>query len=132
MPEVEIRFRTDAEYRRLRAIRDKYGVQWRGMLIQGAKRLEGRDIQFEPSDEGLDSDRSAGQPVQNAKRGMEAHPQSVEDSDLVDGQSGENAKESDREDQFTFDAQGSLCTPNPRGGSDEGVSGDVDHWGSER
>ncbi|MFC7257523.1 hypothetical protein [Haloplanus litoreus] len=38
MPEIEIQFRSEAEYRRLRAIRDKYGVQWRGML--GAKRLE--------------------------------------------------------------------------------------------
>ena len=41
MPEVEIRFANGREYERLRHIRDKYGVQWRGMLIQGAKRLEG-------------------------------------------------------------------------------------------
>ena len=41
MPEIEIRFANDREYERLRRIRDKYGVQWRGMLIQGAKRLEG-------------------------------------------------------------------------------------------
>jgi hypothetical protein len=41
MPEIEIRFASDREYERLRHIRDKYGVQWRGMLIQGAKRLEG-------------------------------------------------------------------------------------------
>ena len=41
MPEVEIRFVSDWEYERLRHIREKYGVQWRGMLIQGAKRLEG-------------------------------------------------------------------------------------------
>ena len=41
MPEIEIRFASDCEYERLRHIRDKYGVQWRGMLIQGAKRLEG-------------------------------------------------------------------------------------------
>jgi hypothetical protein len=46
MPEIEIQFRSEAEYRRLRAIRDKYGVQWRGMLIQGAKRLEGRELRF--------------------------------------------------------------------------------------
>ena len=42
MPEIEIRFASDREYERLRHIRQKYGVQWRGMLIQGAKRLEGR------------------------------------------------------------------------------------------
>lgn len=41
MPEIEIRFASDREYERLRHIRNKYGVQWRGMLIQGAKRLEG-------------------------------------------------------------------------------------------
>ena len=41
MPEIEIRFTSDREYERLRHIRDTYGVQWRGMLIQGAKRLEG-------------------------------------------------------------------------------------------
>ena len=46
MPEIEIQFRSEAEYRRLRAIRDKYGVQWRGMLIQGAKHLEGRELRF--------------------------------------------------------------------------------------
>ena len=42
MPEIEIRFASDREYERLRHIRDKYGVQWRGMLIQGAKHLEDR------------------------------------------------------------------------------------------
>jgi predicted HTH transcriptional regulator len=42
MPEIEIQFASDAEYERLRAIRDKYGVTWRGMLLFGAQRLEGR------------------------------------------------------------------------------------------
>lgn len=41
MLEIEICFANDREYERLRHIREKYGVQWRGMLIQGAKRLEG-------------------------------------------------------------------------------------------
>lgn len=41
MPEIEIRFISDHEYKQLRRIRDKYGVQWRGMLVEGAKRLEG-------------------------------------------------------------------------------------------
>jgi hypothetical protein len=69
MPEIEIRFRNETEYHRLRTIRDKYGVQWRGMLIQGAKRLEGREIWFtdqkrgeastEPS-QGHGSERSHG------------------------------------------------------------------------
>ena len=42
MPEIEICFANDREYERLRHIRDKYGVQWRGKLLQGAKRLEGQ------------------------------------------------------------------------------------------
>ena len=42
MPEIEIRFASDREYERLRHIRNKYGVQWRGMLILGARRLEDR------------------------------------------------------------------------------------------
>jgi hypothetical protein len=49
MPEIEIRFRNESEYHQLRMIRDKYGVQWRGMLIQGAKRLEGGDRWFSDS-----------------------------------------------------------------------------------
>lgn len=44
MPEIEIRFASPDEYERLRTIRDKYGVTWRGMLIHGATRLEGRDV----------------------------------------------------------------------------------------
>jgi len=40
MPEIEICFGSQSEYERLRDIRDKYGVQWRGMLIQGAKQLK--------------------------------------------------------------------------------------------
>ena len=42
MPEIEICFGSEGEYERLRDIRDKYGVQWRGMLIQGAKQLKAR------------------------------------------------------------------------------------------
>ena len=44
MPEIEIRFASPDEYECLRAIKDKYGVTWRGMLIHGATRLEGGDI----------------------------------------------------------------------------------------
>jgi hypothetical protein len=75
MTEIEIQFRSEAEYRRLRAIRDKYGVQWRGMLIQGAKRLEGRELRFaltpddperERRQSGADSTDSSEQPVESA------------------------------------------------------------------
>ena len=44
MPEIEIRFASRDEYERLRAIKDKYGVTWRGMLIQGAERLEAGQV----------------------------------------------------------------------------------------
>ncbi|MEF8826903.1 MAG: hypothetical protein V5A27_11285 [Halapricum sp.] len=44
MPEIEIRFVSHDEYERLRTIKDKYGVTWRGMLIHGATRLESRDV----------------------------------------------------------------------------------------
>jgi hypothetical protein len=42
MPEIEIQFASEDEYERLRTIRDTYGVTWRGMLLFGAQRLEGR------------------------------------------------------------------------------------------
>lgn len=44
MPEPEIHFRSTSEYQRLRDIRDRNGVTWRGMLLQGAKQLEGHDL----------------------------------------------------------------------------------------
>ena len=44
MPEIEICFASDREYAHLCHIRDKYGVQWRGMLLQGAKRLEDQSL----------------------------------------------------------------------------------------
>jgi hypothetical protein len=44
MPEIEIQFASPEEYELLRTIRDKYGVLWRGMLIQGAMRLEGAHL----------------------------------------------------------------------------------------
>ncbi|WP_136602747.1 hypothetical protein [Salinigranum halophilum] len=44
MPEIEIQFASPEEYELLRTIRDKYGVLWRGMLIQGATRLEGAHL----------------------------------------------------------------------------------------
>ena len=44
MPEIEIQFASSEEYELLRTIRDKYGVLWRGMLIQGATRLEGAHL----------------------------------------------------------------------------------------
>ena len=49
MPEIEIRFASDREYALLCHIRDKYGVQWRGMLLQGAKRLEDQSLATRPA-----------------------------------------------------------------------------------
>lgn len=44
MKEVDIHFPSEEEHNRLRAIRDKHGVTWRGMVIQGAKELVGSDL----------------------------------------------------------------------------------------
>lgn len=44
MPSVEIKYGGDEEYRRLWAIRDRYGVNWRGMLLEGATFLEEHDL----------------------------------------------------------------------------------------
>lgn len=45
MPEAEVRFSSTEEYELLRAIRDRHGVMWRGMLLQGARELERYDRQ---------------------------------------------------------------------------------------
>lgn len=44
MPKAEIQYGGDEEYRRLWAIRDRYGVNWRWMLIEGAKFLEEQNL----------------------------------------------------------------------------------------
>lgn len=44
MPNVEIRYGGDEEYRRLREIRDRSGVMWSGMLLQGAMFLVEHDL----------------------------------------------------------------------------------------
>lgn len=44
MPIAEIQFASREEYEFLRAVRDRHGVQWRGMLLQGARQVEGFDL----------------------------------------------------------------------------------------
>jgi hypothetical protein len=60
MPEIEIQFASPEEYELLRTIRDKYGVLWRGMLIQGATRLEGAGLPpaLSPHDERVTGSRT--------------------------------------------------------------------------
>jgi hypothetical protein len=108
MPEIEIQFRTEAEYHRLRSIRDKYGVQWRGMLIQGAKHLEGRDTWFVPPD-----DESRGD--QLSARGTEFEdPQSRSteeppDPQRYDSHTGTQSTSGDQDPNLPFfDSRGSL------------------------
>lgn len=107
MPEIEIQFRSETEYRRLRAIRDKYGVQWRGMLIQGAKRLEGRDLRFALVSD--DRERRQSEPD-----GTDCDEQPVEPSS--DTETHETPARSDtsttdhRLDPRLFDANGTLRT----------------------
>ncbi|WP_318571182.1 hypothetical protein [Salinigranum marinum] len=69
MPEIEIQFASPEEYELLRTIRDKYGVLWRGMLIQGATQLEGARLpralspHHERSTDSCTADRGAGEPI---------------------------------------------------------------------
>lgn len=44
MPAAEIKYGGDEEYRRLWSIRDRYGVTWRGMLLEGAKFIQEHDL----------------------------------------------------------------------------------------
>ncbi|WP_424016325.1 hypothetical protein ACOZ4N_00920 (plasmid) [Halorientalis pallida] len=44
MPEAEVRFASKEEYDHLREIRDRHGVVWRGMLLQGARQVVGYDL----------------------------------------------------------------------------------------
>ena len=108
MPEIEIQFRSEAEYRRLRAIRDKYGVQWRGMLIQGAKRLEGRELRFAlaPDNQARERRQSESDVADRGDRSVEPpadsepHESSRPDTGTTDRQL----------DTRLFDANGTLRT----------------------
>jgi hypothetical protein len=40
MKSTRVNFPSEAQYAQLDAIRDKYGLTWRGLLIRGAERLE--------------------------------------------------------------------------------------------
>lgn len=44
MKDLDVWHPSDETHERLRAIRDKHGVTWQGMLVQGAKQLVGTDI----------------------------------------------------------------------------------------
>ena len=102
MPEIEIQFRSEAEYRRLRSIRDKYGVQWRGMLIQGAKRLEGRELRF-----ALAPDNQARERRQSERDVTDHGDRSVEppaDSELHESSGPDAATTDHRLDSYLFDA----------------------------
>jgi len=128
MPEIEIQFRSEAEYCRLRAIRDRYGVQWRGMLIQGAKRLEGRELRFalEPDDQDRERRSSESGVTDHGDRSVESP---------ADTKTHETATRSDpsttdhRLDPRLFDANGTLRTAESR--TNRGDGG-VAEFGGER
>ncbi|RCU44322.1 hypothetical protein DU504_16275 [Haloplanus salinus] len=109
MPEIEIQFRSEAEYRRLRAIRDKYGVQWRGMLIQGAKRLEGRELRFALTSD--DSERERRQSESNSTDPSEQPVESSTDAETHETPVSPDTSTTDhRLDPSLFDANGTLRT----------------------
>lgn len=48
---ISIQVENDDQYERLQEIREKYGVTWKGLLIQGAFHLERLDTATEEDDE---------------------------------------------------------------------------------
>jgi len=109
MPEIEIQFRSEAEYRRLRAIRDKYGVQWRGMLIQGAKRLEGRELRFALTPD--DPDRERRQSESDSTDRGEQPIESPTDAETHETPARSDTSTTDHQlDPRLFDANGTLRT----------------------
>ena len=109
MPEIEIQFRSEAEYRRLRAIRDKYGVQWRGMLIQGAKRIEGRDLRFALTPDDPDRERRQSEPDGTDRGGQPI--ESPTDAETHETPARSDTSTTDhRLDPRLFDANGTLRT----------------------
>jgi len=109
MPEIEIQFRSEAEYRQLRTIRDKYGVQWRGMLIQGAKRLEGRELRYALTPNTHDGEHRQLEPDDTDTGEHLVEPST--DSETHETQADSNASTTDRRlDSRLFDANGTLRT----------------------
>ncbi|MES3160521.1 MAG: hypothetical protein PPP55_03005 [Halorubrum sp.] len=108
MPEIEIQFRSEAEYRRLRAIRDKYGVQWRGMLIQGAERLEGRELRFALAPDDQDRDRPSEVDIADRSDRSDTSPTDTE-THKTPARSDKPTTDH-RVDPHLFDADGTLRT----------------------
>jgi hypothetical protein len=125
MPEIEIQFRSEAEYRRLRAIRDKYGVQWRGMLIQGAKRLEGRELRFALAPDNRARERRQSEPAVADHEDRSVEPPA--DSEPHESSGPDTATTDCRFDPRLFDANGTLRTAET--GSNHGDGGAVERGG---
>jgi hypothetical protein len=125
MPEIEIQFRSEAEYRRLRSIRDKYGVQWRGMLIQGAKRLEGRELRFALAPDSQARERRQSEPDVTDHENRSVEPPT--DSEPHDSSGPDTATTDRRLDSHLFDANGTLRTAEAK--SNHGDGGAVELGG---
>ena len=48
---ISIKVEDDDQYEHLQEIREKYGVTWKGLLVQGTFHLEGQDRTIEEDDE---------------------------------------------------------------------------------
>ena len=108
MPEIEIQFRSEAEYRRLRSVRDKFGVQWRGMLIQGAKRLEGRELRFALTPDNQARERRQPEPDVADRGDRSVEPPA--DNEPHEPSEPDTATTDHRLDPGLFDANGTLRT----------------------
>lgn len=48
---ISIKVEDDDQYEHLQEIRERYGVTWKGLLVQGVFHLEGQDRTLEEEDE---------------------------------------------------------------------------------
>jgi hypothetical protein len=48
---ISIQVENDDQYERFQQVREKYGVTWKGLLLQGTFHLEGQDTAVEEDDE---------------------------------------------------------------------------------
>lgn len=44
MPEIQVDWHSRDEFERLRELRDRHGMLWRGVLLEGAKQVESTDL----------------------------------------------------------------------------------------
>ena len=109
MTSTRIVIKDDRQFERLEAVRERHGVNWRGMLIQGAKRLEGRELRFALTPDDPDRERHQSEP-DVTDRG-EQPVKSPTDTETHETPANPDTSTTDhRLDSRLFDANGTLRT----------------------